>query len=169
MAINDRYACQTRTGRDQVDKPNLACSGNVVREELEALVCHLEELVGVGEDAVAVDDEEGEAACVPADDALGVIWVVEDALEEVVGLNFEERVVFLDPVLAERLEHEFALAAETIAIGRKANLRHRSDPNRDAARPRLWRTMFSHPHLWHSVRHVKCGQTGEKRHTVRLP
>ena len=53
-----------RTRWEEIDDPDLAGSGDMVREELEALVRHLEQPVRVGHDAVAVDDEEGEAASI---------------------------------------------------------------------------------------------------------
>ena len=52
----------------------------------------------------------------------GVVRRVEDALEEVVRLDLEEGVVRVDAVRAEGLEHELALPAEAVAVGREADL-----------------------------------------------
>ena len=56
-----------RTCGDEIDHPDDAGGGDAVGEDLEALVGHLEQPILVGEDAVAVDDEEGETAGVPDD------------------------------------------------------------------------------------------------------
>ena len=56
-----------RTCGDEIDHPDNTCSGDAVGKDLEALVGHLEQPILVGEDAVAVDDEEGETARVPGD------------------------------------------------------------------------------------------------------
>ena len=58
----------------------------------------------------------------PADDVLRVIGGAEDALEEVVSLDFQERVLRVDAVGAESLQHELALPPEPIAVGRQADL-----------------------------------------------
>ena len=135
---------------EKVNEPDDARSRDAVREQLEALVRHLEEPVRVRHDAVAVDDEQGQAPSVPitrharmrpsvyltraykhcargangapADDVLRVIGGAEDALEEVVGLDFQERVVRVDAVGTESLQHELALAPELVPVRREPDL-----------------------------------------------
>ena len=60
--------------------------------------------------------------CVPADDALRLVGRLKHALKEVVGLDFQKRVVGVDAVSPKCLEHELALPPESISIGGKANL-----------------------------------------------